>query len=54
MYLQARWKHDCSNCKFIGLMDGVDMYICIKESMIEVVARHSDESSDYWSGSVCK
>jgi transposase InsO family protein len=38
-----------------GLNDAYnDVYVCDKGSIIEIVIRHSDEGSDYWSGSVFK
>lgn len=54
--MEPRWIHDCTRCQFVGSLGYVDddVYICDNGTMIEVVIRHSDDGSDYWSGSIMK
>lgn len=49
-----QWKHECSTCIFIGRKGYDDVYVCDKGRLLEVVIRHSDEGTDYWSGSIIK
>lgn len=41
--ITPRFKHDCTNCKFVGRLDGQDAYICTSS----VVLRKSSDGSDY-------
>jgi len=47
--MKPQWKHDCTACTFIGAMfmhnKTADWYVCGDT----VLARMSDEGSDYWS-----
>ena len=47
--MKPKWKHDCTACTFIGAMfmynKTADWYVCNDT----VLARMSDEGSDYWS-----
>ena len=46
--MKPKWKHDCTACTFIGAMfmskTTADWYVCGDT----VLARMSDEGSDYW------
>lgn len=46
-----QYKHDCSACTFIGHRDGFDVYVCPQLCGATILARCSDEPSDYHSGS---
>ena len=47
--MKPKWKHDCTACTYIGSMHmhnhTADWYVCSGS----VIARRSDEGSDYWS-----
>lgn len=46
-----RFKHDCGHCKPLGEFDEADLYFCNTPWIgVTVVARYSDEESDYVSG----
>jgi hypothetical protein len=45
---KPKFKHDCSNCVFIGRMEGHDIYRCRKS----VIARYGDEGWEYLSSDV--
>lgn len=46
-----RFKHDCENCKPLGEFGEADLYFCDTPWIgVTVVARYSDEGSDYVSG----
>jgi hypothetical protein len=46
-----RHRHDCQQCIFLGIVDHFDLYWCSQGgSMPTVIARASDEPSDYLSG----
>ena len=61
------YKHDCSNCKYLGLyivsqyyldvtngVELVDLYFCTQSGMLNtVIARFSNDSADYISGLSC-
>lgn len=48
---RPQWAHDCDDCVFLGQHDDVDLYYCeAKGPGITLIARHSDEPSDYNSG----
>ena len=49
-----RWKHDCTQCQFVGRRRFEDVYICDKDNFIEVVIRTSSEGAGYWSSVVFK
>lgn len=46
-----RYQHDCSRCHFLGQHENKDLYCC-NQGMLgpTVIARNSDEPSDYESG----
>lgn len=44
------YTHDCDKCVFLGSYDEKDMYYCPQEGLDTVIARFSDEGSDYISG----
>ena len=46
---EPRHKHDCDQCDYLGQYEGADLYFCGK-SLPTVIARYSDEPSDYTSG----
>jgi hypothetical protein len=48
--LPPRHEHDCDRCVFLGQHEEFDLYVCPGEPTL--LARRSDEGSDYWSGSV--
>lgn len=54
--LKPVWKHDCNECKLIGREERngevVDLYVHEHEDHITLVARRSDEGSDYLSKGV--
>jgi hypothetical protein len=45
------YKHDCSNCKWVGWVTVGErygnMYLCQKGKLTEIIIRWSDEPSDY-------
>lgn len=46
-----RFKHDCEHCKPLGEFGEADLYFCDTPWIgVTVVARYSDEESDYVSG----
>jgi hypothetical protein len=45
---QPRYVHDCDGCTFLGQFEEYDLYACDNT----VIARRSDEGSDYKSGLV--
>jgi hypothetical protein len=45
-----RYLHDCECCRFVGFHKDADLYYCATEPT--VIARYSDEGSDYSSGLV--
>ena len=46
-----RFKHDCEHCKLLGEFNEADLYFCDTPlTGVTVVARYSDEGSDYVSG----
>lgn len=46
-----KYKHDCKDCKPLGEFKDVDLYYCDQGGRIAtVIARRSDEDSDYSSG----
>lgn len=49
-----KFEHDCSNCQFLGTLDGQDLYACATERGVEYSARFGDEGHQYGSlGSFC-
>lgn len=54
---KPQWKHDCTNCRFLGLTIGgghlADLYVCEGSDPGDrdptILARFSDEGSDYLS-----
>lgn len=52
--VSPRFEHDCSNCQFLGSLDGQDLYACSTERGVEYSARFGDEGHQYGSlGSFC-
>lgn len=47
---QARYKHDCENCVFLGYEDYYDLYFCPQGTIPTVIARFSNDGPDYISG----
>lgn len=45
-----RYKHDCTECIPLGEFHKTDLYYCEKGFEPTVIARRSDEGSDYESG----
>lgn len=52
-----RYRHDCTQCEFLGSYIGWDLYACVKRSKVagrskleNVIARRSDDPADYRSG----
>lgn len=43
-----RFQHDCEQCIPLGQTERADLYFCPNEPTL--IARHSDEGSDYASG----
>jgi hypothetical protein len=51
--MAKRFQHDCSCCIFVGQHNGQDLYYCPSGGVpATVIARRSDEPSDYSSGMV--
>jgi NCAIR mutase (PurE)-related protein len=51
--MSARYEHDCDRCTFLGEHGAVDLYVCARNGAADtVIARRSDEGSDYSSGLV--
>jgi hypothetical protein len=51
---KKRYVHDCKSCRFIGRYKEFDVYIC-NENIIgyeTILARHSDDGSDYLSSNM--
>jgi len=47
----CRYQHDCSACTFLGQHNDADLYFCSQGGKFPtVIARYSDEGSDYQSG----
>ena len=46
-----RFQHDCDDCKPLGEFGEADLYFC-KMALPTVIARYSDDDSDYVSGLV--
>jgi len=54
------YKHDCSECKYLGTYTPTDntiqpiaeydLYAHLREKMVELIARYSDNPPDYLSG----
>lgn len=42
--------HVCESCRFLGRVDGSDLYFCDSGQRKTIVARHSNEVGDYTSG----
>jgi hypothetical protein len=47
---KPRYKHDCSNCTFLGRFRKYDLYFCPQTGIPTLLARYSDEGSNYLSG----
>lgn len=47
---EPRYEHDCTWCVFLGQYGDNDLYFCPGGGNPTVIARHSDEGSDYQSG----
>lgn len=45
-----RYEHDCESCYFLGQHEDADLYACCMGKTATVIARTSDEGSDYTSG----
>lgn len=41
-----QYRHDCTKCHFMGILEGHDIYTC-KDT---IVARYGDDGPDYISG----
>ena len=51
--MKPLFKHDCTECKFLGTFNGQDLYFCNQvEAGSTVIARYGDEGSEYFSGMV--
>lgn len=50
LFRPARYEHDCNNCEYLGRYREYDLYFCGREPT--VLARYSDQGSDYISGLV--
>jgi hypothetical protein len=52
--MTAKFQHVCDDCRFLGHYQNADLYFCGPEGMpavsSTVIARFSDEASDYVSG----
>lgn len=44
-----RYEHNCDSCHFLGKHEDADLYACVGKNPT-VIARTSDEGSDYTSG----
>lgn len=52
--MQARWKHDCADCKLVAIVslpdDDLDIYFCpVNRGLSIWIARYSDYGGDYTS-----
>lgn len=45
-----RYKHDCKLCKPLGTFAEYDLYYCEQAGIPTVIARFSDDESEYFSG----
>jgi hypothetical protein len=52
METKPLYKHVCETCLFLGTFNKKDLYVCShREKLIDtLIARHSDEDSNYSSG----
>jgi hypothetical protein len=49
-HAKPRYQHDCLGCKYCGQINEYDIYVCSNSDHdVSVIARSSDEGSDYWS-----
>ena len=49
--MKPLYEHDCTNCIHLGVHDKADLYFCLQGgNMPTVIARYSNEGSDYTSG----
>ena len=51
LFFERQWKHDCDNCKFLGMFKDYDLYFCNQGGNIPtVIARYGNEGHEYLSG----
>ena len=48
--ITPRYDHDCDSCVFLGSHRLHDLYFCPQHGIPTIIARFSDEPSDYYSG----
>lgn len=47
---EARFRHDCHACVFLGNLDGRDVYACPQAGFPTIVARYGNDGPEYASG----
>lgn len=47
--MEARYKHDCAACTFLGRFGSVDLYHCPQHGLPTLIARRSSRPDDYTS-----
>lgn len=52
MATTPHYKHDCDNCVLLGQDERYDFYWCYQGGVPTVIARASDDESDYESGMI--
>lgn len=40
-------EHDCDNCKFVGRLNGQDLYACVTPRGVEYSARYGSDGPQY-------
>ena len=48
--MKPRFQHDCEYCEFVGVIDGMDIYICPQAGNPTIVAREGNRRENYMSG----
>jgi|JFJP01.1.fsa_nt_gi hypothetical protein len=49
---KPRFKHDCTECTYLGRHNGKDLYHCTQVGNPTIIVRHSNHPAEYVSGMV--